>query len=89
MARFQPGQSGNPGGRPKSSLAAALAAEGEKKKRGKTNAAALAALAWKNALAGDLAWAEFLADRLLPKTIGLEDADGAPVKFSLVLGNEQ
>lgn len=85
---FRKGVSGNPGGRPKSSLASALAAEGERKVDGKTNAQALAELAWKKANAGELAWANWLGDRILGKApVSLEGADGAPIRFTLALGH--
>jgi len=64
---FPKGKSGNPAGRPKSTLLMALAKFGEQKREGKTNAAWLAETAWKKAIGGDIEWAEWLADRLLGK----------------------
>lgn len=84
---FKPGTSGNPGGRPKSSLGKALAELGEKKAGGQTNAQRLAQVAWEKAIAGDLDWANFLADRILGKPAQAVDlqSGGAPMAFTLSL----
>ena len=92
IVNLRPFQKGNPGGpgRPKSSLLKVLAEYGEKRKAGKSNAQALAALAWKKALGGDLEWAEWLADRILGKPAQAVDftSDERPVVFTLSLGAE-
>jgi len=75
---WKKGTSGNPGGRPKSSLASALAAYGEKRRSGApgNHAQALAEVAWTKALEGDLDWAEWLGKHLIPQQFAVGGPDG-------------
>ena len=69
MALFKPGESGNPGGRPKKaySLTAMLRDAGEKvidEATGLTRAQALAETMWKQAEDGDRQMAQYIVDRM-------------------------
>ena len=53
----------------------------------KSNAQALAEVAWKRAIAGNLDWAEFVTDRILGKAvapIAFQNGDGGPISVNLI-----
>ena len=79
---FQPGQSGNPGGRPKgrsiTSILREKLAEPAKGKRGKTKAEAIADVVIEQALAGDPRFLREILERTegkVTQTIQVSDAD--------------
>lgn len=77
---FTPGISGNPGGRPKTSLRLHLAQYGEAKNG--DAAKRLAKAAWEYSIGGDVKWAEWLALRLLgnePQAAQLSGPNGEPL----------
>lgn len=71
LIRFQPGQSGNPGGRPKDTLLAAL-----KKKLTREQAEELVGVLVTRALAGDMKALEMIWDRMAGKVVGREEIGG-------------
>lgn len=91
---FKPGQSGNPSGRPKSTLSKTLAlALGKRAKDFEgSNEEAIVEKVVELAKAGDRAMIEFIWDRLEGKVaqpMELGGNDGTPIKFTLALGDAQ
>lgn len=90
---FKPGQSGNPGGRPKSTLSKTLARILAEKFPGSkfTNEEHLARVIIKAAIEGDKDMTHLIFDRLegkMMQPVGLgADPAAEPVKFTLSLGD--
>ena len=90
---FKPGQSGNPGGRPKSSLSKTIARILTEKFPGSkcTNEEHLARAIVKSAIEGDKDMRHLIFDRLEGKVlqpVGVGgDPDAGPVRFTLSLGD--
>jgi hypothetical protein len=88
---WKAGQSGNPGGRPKSNLSKLLAEYGQGKDPGDriTREKKLVAKVWKLALDGDESCRDLIFDRLAPKPPQEVDlaSGGLPVAFTLSLGD--